>query len=143
VVLLYTLDIVIQNNNHVTIIDVCCPFENGEEALEEAVARKELKYLHLKTHFEAQNKSCDVFGFAIGAIGTWHTANERIISALGMSAATKISFANCAARMSFKGLRTSIANILGVMMSFLKYIVFMFSLSNSPFYHLTLIIFSD
>ncbi|CAB4023934.1 Hypothetical predicted protein [Paramuricea clavata] len=78
-------DIVIQNNNHVTIIDVCCPFENGEEALEEAVARKELKYLHLKSHFEVQNKSCEVFGFAIGAHGTWHPGNERVLSALGMS----------------------------------------------------------
>jgi hypothetical protein len=36
-------DIVIENNSHVTIIDVCCPFENGPEALEEAVARKEVK----------------------------------------------------------------------------------------------------
>ena len=78
-------DIVIQHNNHVNIIDTCCPFENGEEALEEAVAHKELKYMHLKTHFEAQNKSCDVFGFAIGALGMWHPGNERVLSALGMS----------------------------------------------------------
>jgi hypothetical protein len=69
----------------VTIIDVCFPFENGEEASEEAVAYKELKYIHIKTHFEAQNKSCDVFGFAIGALGTWHLGNERVLSALGMS----------------------------------------------------------
>ena len=33
-------DIVIEQDNKVTIIDVCCPFENGEEALEEATARK-------------------------------------------------------------------------------------------------------
>ena len=37
-------DIVITDVNHVTIIDVCCPFENGPESLEEAVARKEVKY---------------------------------------------------------------------------------------------------
>ena len=53
-------DIVIQNAEQVTIIDVCCPFENGEEALEEAAARKELKYEHLKTHFESLGKKCDV-----------------------------------------------------------------------------------
>jgi hypothetical protein len=69
----------------VTIIDVRFPFENGEEASEEAVAHKELKYMHIKTHFEAQNKSCDVFGFAIEALGTWHRGNERDLSALGMS----------------------------------------------------------
>ena len=68
-----------------TIIDVRFPFENGEEASEEALARKELKYMHIKTHLEAQNKSCDVFGFAIGALGTWHPGNERVLSALGMS----------------------------------------------------------
>ena len=62
-------NIVIDDQNHVTIIDVCCPFDNGEEALEEAVARKELKYEHLKTHFESLNKTCSVFGFAIGALG--------------------------------------------------------------------------
>jgi hypothetical protein len=78
-------DIVIENDNQVTIIDVCCPFENGEEALEEAVARKERKYLHLQTHFESQGKSCEVFGFAIGALGTWHPGNERVLSALSMS----------------------------------------------------------
>ena len=37
-------DIVIEEENSVTIIDVCCPFENSSEALEEAAARKELKY---------------------------------------------------------------------------------------------------
>ena len=78
-------DIVIDDDNHVTIIDVCCPFDNGEEALEEAIARKELKYEHLKTHFESLNKTCSVFGFAIGALGSWHPSNERVLSALNMS----------------------------------------------------------
>ena len=42
-------DIVIKKDNAVTIIDVCCPFENGEEVLEEATAGKEVKYEHLIT----------------------------------------------------------------------------------------------
>ena len=37
-------DIIIEEPTKVTIIDVCRPFENGEEALNEAVARKEVKY---------------------------------------------------------------------------------------------------
>jgi hypothetical protein len=78
-------DIVITNNNHVTIIDVCCPFENGPEAMEEAVARKEVKYNHLKTFFEAQGKSCNVFGFALGALGTWFPGNEQVLTALNMT----------------------------------------------------------
>ena len=43
-----------------TIIDVCCPFENGPEALEEAVEGKQVKYDHLKTFSESQGKSCDI-----------------------------------------------------------------------------------
>ena len=78
-------DIVITNENHVTIIDVCCPFENGPEAMEEAVARKEVKYNHLKTFFEAQGKSCNVFGFAVGALGTWFPGNEQVLTALNMT----------------------------------------------------------
>ena len=78
-------DIVIEKDNAVTIIDVCCPFENGEEALEEATARKEVKYEHLRSHFEAQGKTCSVFGFAVGALGAWHPGNERVLSALDMS----------------------------------------------------------
>ena len=78
-------DIVITDVNHVTIIDVCCPFENGPESLEEAVARKEVKYNHLKTFFEAQGKSCNVFGFAVGALGTWFPGNEQVLTALNMT----------------------------------------------------------
>ena len=78
-------DIVIEDNNQVSIIDVCCPFDNGEEALDEAAARKEVKYEHLKNHFEAQGKTCSVYGFAIGALGSWHPGNERVLAALGMT----------------------------------------------------------
>ena len=78
-------DIVIEDSTHVTIIDVCCPFDNGPESLEEAVARKEVKYDHLKTFFESQGKSCNVLGFAVGALGTWFPGNERVLSALHMT----------------------------------------------------------
>ena len=78
-------DIIIQHDNRVTIIDVCCPFENGTEALDEAVSRKEVKYEHLKLHFESLGKDCEVFGFAVGALGAWHPGNERVLSALGMT----------------------------------------------------------
>ena len=78
-------DIVIQHEDRVLIIDVCCPFENGDEALEEAVSHKEAKYEHLKIHFEALGKVCDVYGFAVGALGAWHPGNERVLSALGMT----------------------------------------------------------
>ena len=85
-------DIVIENNSHVTIIDVCCPFENGPEALQEAVARKEVKYDHLKTFFESQGKSCNIFGFAAGALGAWFPGNERVLTALNMTPRYKNHF---------------------------------------------------
>ena len=53
--------------------------------MEEAVASKEVKYHHLKTFFEAQGKSCDVYGFAVGDLGAWHPANERVLIALHMT----------------------------------------------------------
>lgn len=85
-------DIVIVDGSKAIIIDVCCPFENGAEALDEAVARKELKYLHLKDHFASLGKSCDVYGFAVGALGTWHPGNEKVLNALGMSRRYKSLF---------------------------------------------------
>ena len=78
-------DIIIEDNDHVSIIDVCCPFHNGEEALEEAAACKEVKYEHLKNHLEAQGKTCSVYGFAVGALGSWHPGNKRVLAALGMT----------------------------------------------------------
>ena len=77
--------IIVDDVNKVTIIDVCCPFKNGAESLEEAAARKELKYEHLKTHFEALGKECSVYGFVVGTLGSWHPGNERVLAALNMS----------------------------------------------------------
>ena len=86
-------DIVIEKDNHVTIIDVCCPFENGPEAMEEAVAHKEVKYHHLKTFFEAKGRSCDMYGFAVGALGAWHPTNERVLTTLHMTPCYKNRYA--------------------------------------------------
>ena len=77
--------IVIDDADKVTVINVCCPFENGAEWLEEAAAHKELKYEHLKSHFEAPGKECSVFGFVVGPLGSWHPGNERVLAALNMS----------------------------------------------------------
>ncbi|XP_028416354.1 uncharacterized protein LOC114540350 [Dendronephthya gigantea] len=87
-------DIVITDpaNTCATIIDVCCPFDNGAEALHDAIDRKELKYEHLREFFTAQGLSCKIFGFAVGALGSWHPRNEKVLSALGMSGRYKNLF---------------------------------------------------
>ena len=69
-------DVVITDDNKVTIIDVTCPFENGHEALSEAAQRKVDKYRYLIDHFRTLGMSAKVFGFVVGALGAWFPGNE-------------------------------------------------------------------
>jgi hypothetical protein len=62
-------DLVITENNKVTIIDLTCPFENDDSALTSAVLRKEEKYNYLIHHFRTLNKQAKVFGFVVGPLG--------------------------------------------------------------------------
>jgi hypothetical protein len=85
-------DIVIENDDVIIIIDVTCPFENGEKALAEADFNKVMKYDHVKRHFQSMGKSCSVHGFVIGSLGTWHPDNEAVLSKLMMSKSYKSLF---------------------------------------------------
>ena len=67
-------DIIVEEDKKVLIIDVCCPFDNNAEALRDAEQRKLDKYEGLKQFFVGQGKQCKVFGFVIGALGSWHPA---------------------------------------------------------------------
>ena len=78
-------DIIVEEDKKVLIIDVCCPFDNNAEALRDAEQRKLDKYEGLKQFFVGQGKQCKVFGFVIGALGSWHPANENVLRELGMS----------------------------------------------------------
>ena len=78
-------DIIVEEDNKVLIIDVCCPFDSNAEALRDAEQRKLNKYEVLKQFFVGQGKQCEVFGFVIGALGSWHPANENVLRHLGMS----------------------------------------------------------
>ena len=62
--------------NKVTIIDVCCPFDNDRDALQTAVTTKETKYADLKQALAADGKDVEVFGFAVGSLVSWHHGNE-------------------------------------------------------------------
>ncbi|CAB4020187.1 hypothetical protein B7P43_G14789 [Paramuricea clavata] len=70
-------DLVITENNKVTIIDVMHPFENDDSALTSAALRKEEKYNYLIDHFGTLNKQAKVFGFVVGLLGGWFPGNER------------------------------------------------------------------
>ncbi|CAB4020186.1 Hypothetical predicted protein, partial [Paramuricea clavata] len=56
-------NIVINEGNQVTVIDVTCPFDNGENALKAAEDYKVSKYHHLIDHFRSVGKECHTFGF--------------------------------------------------------------------------------
>jgi hypothetical protein len=85
-------DIVIHEDNEVTIIDVTCPFDNDENALSTADFNKVMKYNHLKHHFNQLGLNCHVFGFVIGALGTWHPNNEAVLNQLRMAKSYKSLF---------------------------------------------------
>ena len=78
-------DIVVRDGNEVIIIDVACPFENDSDALQTAADRKCEKYNYLKNHFSTTGKNAKVFGFIIGALGTWYPKNEEVLNALRIS----------------------------------------------------------
>lgn len=85
-------DIIIREGDHVKIIDVCCPFENNDEALFNAAERKITKYEPLKEFFLGQGLQCDVFPFVIGALGAWFPPNETVLRQLGMTKTYKRLF---------------------------------------------------
>ena len=78
-------DIIIKQDNRISIIDVCCPFDNNPEALSDAENRKLNKYDHLKHHFIFKGLNCEVFGFVIGALGSWYPKTEAVLRNLGMT----------------------------------------------------------
>ncbi|CAB4040100.1 Hypothetical predicted protein, partial [Paramuricea clavata] len=69
----------------VTVIDVTCQFENGDSALATADYAKVMKYQSVKTYFQSLGKRCNVYGFVIGSLGTWHPNNEAVSRSLGMT----------------------------------------------------------
>ena len=78
-------DIVITEDNKVTIIDITCPSENDGNSMELAAQRKVNKYDYLIDNFEKENKSAKVFGFVIGSLGAWYNGNEKVLDELDMS----------------------------------------------------------
>jgi hypothetical protein len=85
-------DILIDEGHKVTIIDVTCPFENGDDALTTADYNKLIKYDHLKQYFHQLGVKCNLFAFVIGALCTWHPNNEAVLNQLRMSKTYKSLF---------------------------------------------------
>lgn len=78
-------DLVMVNEKEkvVAIIDVCCPFESGPEALNIARARKQLHYQPEMIAFQKKGYKVLCDAIVVGALGTWSRANDRVLLYLG------------------------------------------------------------
>ena len=85
-------DIVVEEDNRVLIIDVTCPFDNDDDALSNAAVAKVNKYQPLKEFLVSRGKSCEIYPFVVGALGSWYKQNEILLSKLGMTRRYKSLF---------------------------------------------------
>ena len=99
------LDLVITENSKVTIIDVTCPFENGEDALSNAAERKVQKYNYLVDHFRSLNMHAKVFGFVVGPLDGWFNGNKKAMDELYMSKRYRTLFRKLCCAEAIKGSR--------------------------------------
>ena len=98
-------DLVITENNKVTIIDVTCPFENDDSALSSAALRKEEKYNYLIDHFRTLNKQSKVFGFVVGPLGGWFPGSEKVLDEIYMIKRYRTLFRKLCCADAIKGSR--------------------------------------
>ena len=85
-------DVVVEEGNQVLLIDVTCPFDNDTNALSDAANAKVLKYQPLKEFLVSKGKSCEIYPFVVGALGSWFKQNEILMNKLGMTRRYKSLF---------------------------------------------------
>ena len=71
----------------VVIVDVCCPFELGEEAMVKAHNEKVRKYSALKQSYESRGFKAQLLPVVVGSFGSWRPENDTALRALGISRA--------------------------------------------------------
>ena len=85
-------DIVVEQDDRVIIIDVTCPFDNDTDAISDAALAKVHKYQPLKEFLVSKGKSCEIYPFVVGALGSWYKQNEILLTKLGMTRRYKSLF---------------------------------------------------
>lgn len=85
-------DVVVEEGSRVMLIDVTCSFDNDTDALSDAANAKVLKYQPLKEFLESKGKSCVIYPFVVGALGSWFKQNEILLNKLGMTCRYKPLF---------------------------------------------------
>lgn len=69
----------------VSIVDVCCPFESGPNALQYARARKQMHYQPETIAFQKMGYKTLCDAIVVGCLGSWSCANDRVLRHLGTS----------------------------------------------------------
>ncbi|KAL1463880.1 hypothetical protein MTO96_043158, partial [Rhipicephalus appendiculatus] len=70
-------DLVLARGEEALVLDVCCPFDNRMQALQEARRIKE-KYAPLQLHLLRRFQRISVDAIVVGCLGTWDPANDRV-----------------------------------------------------------------
>ena len=96
-------DIVVEEDNRVSLFDVTCPFDNDTDALSDAAAAKIDKYAPLKEFLSSKGKSCEIYPFVVGAFGSWYKQNELLLTRLGMTRRYKSLFRKLCCTDAIKG----------------------------------------
>ena len=83
---IYKPDIVAQKCDSVKVIDVCVPFDDSGNRLEEAVKGKVEYYGGKADDFKKRfpGNQIDFYGLAVGARGRWTDANNRVCKAVNI-----------------------------------------------------------
>ncbi len=75
-------DLVLRKDREVIIVDITCPFENGEDAFAEARRVKEAKYNDLANQLRITHQRVVVEAFIVGPLGAYDPQNERLMRRL-------------------------------------------------------------
>ncbi|XP_069176318.1 uncharacterized protein [Procambarus clarkii] len=75
-------DIVLEKNGEVLLVDVTCPFENGEASLDEARLRKKQKYAPIAAVLRRTYKQVTVHAFIVGSLGSYDPRNDKMMNRL-------------------------------------------------------------
>lgn len=75
-------DLVLEKNDHLLILDITCPFDDGIETLKKARRDKILKYQLLVDLLSTKYKTVAVDAIVVGSLGSWDPRNDRTMLSL-------------------------------------------------------------
>ena len=83
-------DLVISKGDEAIIVDVACPFENGENAFETARDEKKTKYEDVARFLRGQYRKVTIEPFIVGSTGAYDPRNSTLTKRIATRAYTKV-----------------------------------------------------